>query len=163
METVTELYTPDALSRVHRANRIRLAALAALALAVLTLCAAMLLRATPLTAAAAEKRVVCISTLGGWAVIALWLELVLPWRREERHMAHMLSGARECAEGELSLTGETVAVPKSAPMRRCALRSGEHVRNLTVSPRRVKALGTLPGRRRVWTVYGCIVAWEALE
>ena len=163
MEPITELYSREALARLRRRNRIWTAALSALALAVLLCCAHLCLRSTALTAAANERRAVVLSTLGGWAVIALWLELVLPWRREETHMAHMLSGPREQWEGELTVTQERLEVPKSAPMLRCVLRGGEDVRHLTVSPRRAQALGKTPRRLRVWTVYGCVVAWEAAE
>ena len=163
METITELYSPEALERVRRRNRLWTAALLFFSLAALAVCVSLCLRATTLTADFTEKRVVILSTLCGWTVIALWLELVLPWRREAVHMAHMLSGERECAEGVLTVTDELLRIPHSAPLLRAELRSGEQLHSLTVSPRRAKLLGETPRRVRVWTVFGCIVAWEALD
>ncbi len=163
MNTVTELYSPDELPRLRRRNRIWLAALLAFALAALAVCVFFCLRATTLSAAAMQKRVIVLSTLSGWAVIALWLELLLPQRREARHVAHMLGGARETDEGELTVTKTLLRIPRSAPMLQAELRSGDRLRRLTVSPRKAKMLGQTPRRVRVWTVYGCIVAWEARD
>ena len=163
MNTVTELYSPEDLQRLRRQNRIWLAALLVFVLAALAACVFLCLRTTTLTAAAMQKRVIALSTLSGWAVIALWLELVLPRRREARHVAHMLRGERETIEGELTVTGTLLRIPRSAPLLRAEMRSGDRVCGLTVSPRRAKRLGRTPRRMRVWTVFGCIVAWEALD
>ncbi len=161
MNTVTELYAPEALERLRRKNRIWTAALAALACAVLIACAVLSAMAGTLNAQAMQRRIVAVSTLGGWLVIALWLNVALPNRREAAHQAHMLDGEREADEGILTVTKELQRIPKSAPLLRAELRSGERVRRVSVSPKKAAMLGPTPRRMKVWLVYGCVVAWEA--
>jgi len=134
-----------------------------LALLLLALCVILCLQATTLTAAAMQRRVIVLSTLGGWAFIALWLELLLPQRREIVHETHMLNGDREYAEGELTVTGELLRIPRSAPLMKAELRCGETTRSLSISPQRADQFGCTPVRGRFWTVFGCVVAWEASD
>ena len=162
METVTELYTPAALARLRRYNRIWTLTVAALACAALAVCVVLCARIGTLNAKAMQWRIIAVSTLGGWLVIALWWNLLLPRRREAVHQQHMLEGEREADEGVLTVTKELHIVPKSAPLLRAELRRGQGVRRIFVSPRKAAALRAATGEVRVWTVYGCVVAWEAL-
>ena len=61
-------------------------------------------------------RIIAVSTLGGWLVIALWWNVVLPGRREAAHESHMLTGERETDTGELTVSRELQIIPKSAPL-----------------------------------------------
>lgn len=160
MNTLTELYTPGALERLRRKNKLRTLALAALGCAATLVCVCLCARIETQNARDTLYRVVAVSTAGGWLVLALWFNVLLPGRREAAHQAHMLSGERETDAGELTVTKTFLDIPRSAPLLRVELRDGERVRRLSVSPRKAALLPT--GRRvKVWTVYGCIVAWEA--
>ena len=161
MNTVTELYAPEALERLRRKNRIWTVILAALACAALAACIILCATLETLNAQAVQRRIIAVSTLGGWLIIALWLNVVLPNRREAAHQAHMLEGERETDEGVLTVTGELQRIPKSAPLLRAELRSGERLRRISVSPKKAAMLGATPRRMKVWLVFGCIVAWEA--
>ena len=160
MNTLTELYTPGALERLRRKNKLRALVLAALACAVLLVCVCLCARIETLNARDMLYRIVAVSTLGGWLVLALWLNVLQPSRREAAHQAHMLSGERETDAGVLTVTKTWLDIPRSAPLIRVELRDGERVRHISVSPKKAALLPV--GRRvKVWTVYGCVVAWEA--
>ena len=163
MNTVIELYSPAALARLNRRNRIWAFVLAALVCAALVACVLLCARVDTLNARAMLARIIAVSTLGGWLVIALWWNVVLPGRREAAHESHMLTGERETDTGELTVSRELQIIPKSAPLLRAALRGGARVRRLAVSPKKAALLPDTPRRVRVWTVYGCIVAWEACD
>ena len=163
MNTVNELYTRAALERLLWRNRNRAVALAVLAGAVLLVCVVLCAGIETRTAASVHVRVVAVSTLGGWAVIALWLNILRPGRREAAHQRHMLEGERESDTGVVTVTKDLMRIPKSAPLLRAELRDGERVRRLFVSPKKAALLGTTPRRMRIWTVFGCIVALEACD
>ena len=163
MERMNELYSREALARLRKRNRVWRVVLAALGGATLVACALLCAFLRPRNAGAMLGRILLISTLGGWAVIALWLNVLLPGRREAAHEAHMLDGPAEYDEGVVTVTREWLRIPKSAPMLRAELRDGTRVRRLTVSPRKAKQLGETPRRMRVRLVFGCIAAWEACD
>ena len=163
MNTVIELYTSAALARLRRRNRIWAFVLAALACAALIACVFLCARVGTLNAQSMLARIIAVSTLGGWLVITLWWNVLLPGRREAAHETHMLTGEREADAGELTVTKELQIIPKSAPLLRAVLRDGARVRRLSVSPEKAALLPDAPRRVRVWTVYGFIVAWEACD
>ncbi len=163
MNTVTELYTPEALACLRRKNLIRIVVLAALSCAVLTACIVLCAMIGTLNAGAMQWRIVTVSVLGGWAALAFWFGVVLPGRREAAHQSHMLEGERECDEGLVTVLPQLLRIPKSAPLLRAELRDGERLRHLTVSPNKAALLGPTPRRMKVRTVFGCIVAWEASD
>ncbi len=159
MDTVRELYSRETLERLARKNRIRTAVTAALACAVLVVCVVLCAGIRTLNAEEMHKRIVAVSALGGWIVLALWLNAALAGRREEEHQRHMLDGERECDEGVVTVTEQLLRIPKSAPLLRAELRDGERIRRLSVSPKKAALLGPTPRRMRIWTVFGSIVAW----
>ena len=163
MNTVNELYTPEALALLRRKNRTWTLILAALACAVLIACVVLCCMIGTLNAEAMQWRIVAVSTLGGWLVLALWLNVALPGRREAVHQAHMLEGERETDEGVLTVTKQLQRIPKSAPLLRAELRDGTRVRHVSVSPKKAAELGQTPRRMKVWLVFGCVVAWEACD
>ena len=140
MNTVTELYSRAALDRLRQKNRRWMIVLAALACAVLIACVVLCAMVGTLNAASMQRRIVSVSTLGGWLVLALWLNAALPSRREAVHQAHMLEGERETDEGVLTVTRELQRIPKSAPLLRAELRDGERVRHISVSPKKAALL-----------------------
>ena len=160
MDNATQLYTAGALERLRRKNRIWMIVLAALGCAALAACVVMCALTGTRSAAAMQWRIAAVGTLGGWLALFLWLNVVRPGRREATHQAHMLDGERETDEGVVTVIGELLDIPKSAPMLRAELRNGERVRRITVSPKKAAMLGSTPRRMKVWLVYGCIAAWE---
>ena len=160
---MTELYSPEELARLRKKHRIWTAALWVFGLAALAVCVILCCRTTVHNAEAMLKRIILVSTLCGWTLIALRLNLLRTQRREIVHIEHMLHGVRETDTGEVTVTDQLHIIPKSAPLLRAYLRDGVRERELFVSPRKAKALGPTPRRMRVQLVYGCIAAWEAAD
>ncbi len=144
METLHELYSREALSRLRRNNGRWTAAVAALAGAALLACVVLCFCVRTRNASAMLLRIIAVSTLGGWAVIALWLNVVLPGRREAEHEAHMLDGPSEFDEGVVTVSRELLRIPKSA---RLLLRSCATARASGGSPSARRRQSCCPARR----------------
>ena len=157
-----ELYSPEDLSRLtKKRKRMRILFLILTALA-LGLCVLLCCMVTTRNAARMERIVILTSILSGWVLITLRYELLVLSRREAEHAAHMLAGPRVTRTGILSLTEDTVRIPGSIRIRRLTLQEGTETYRLSVNVSKLGALGDLPRKVAVTTVYDYVVALEEL-
>lgn len=161
MEHVTELYTPEALTRLERKNRIWAWIVCGFAALALAACVILCAGTTTANAAARELSVIAVSTVCGWIVIALTVNVLLRGRREAAHERNVLVGERQAHTGDVSVTDERVRIRKSITVRTVLLRDGESVRRFHVNEEKARALNGAPERLTVYTVNNYIVGFEA--
>lgn len=160
METKVELYSPADLARLKTKKRRWSVALWSFSGAALLCCVLLCVKTNTGNAARMERWAVIVSTLSGWIVMTLGLDVVAALKKEAAHVQHMLTGPRETAEGTLVLTDEVIPIRGSVRVRRGVLQTENGERRLLIHARRAGAL--TPGKVRISTVHDYVVAAEVL-
>ena len=103
-----------------------------------------------------------VTAVSGGAAIAVYVLLLRPARRELRHMDMLRSGERTELEGVLTLTRDTIRVPRSVLVRRAILETGEErPALLNVDERWAHRMPPDGAKVRVTAVHSYIAGTEA--
>ena len=159
-----ELYTAEELALLRRKNQRNALLLAGFCLAVLLGCVLLAATAGTLNAPQREGETILLSSAGGIAAIAFYTFAVSEGRRAEEHTRHMLEGARTRCRGQISLTGERVAVPGSIRLYRLLLEEeGGKKRRVNLYEKKRKALPEETGPMTMELVGSYLAALEVEE
>ncbi len=157
---MNRLYTEQAAQQwKQRAARL-MAAVLLTAAAGLAACIFLCTRVTTGSAQPLLFAVIALSTLTGWAVILLVRLGFLTAKAEAEHIAGVLAGESETAQGIWTLSRQRWIIPHSVTFCKATLRDGDVSRVYNVDVRLASVLPEDGTPVRVTAVRRFITAWE---
>lgn len=156
---IVELYSEADLARLRQQIRRRRAVDAAIAVAALAICVALIISTRTRNAARMELATIIVSTLAGWIVIYGSVFTVMARGRELRHATMLREEERQTVCGDVVVTDERIAIRKSITARRVEVRGEGETERLLVCEERAQALAAA-GASRLYTVHGYVAAYE---
>lgn len=157
METKVELYSREGIDRQRK--RYRTSKYTALFIAVLGLIACIVIccAANTLNAQSMENAAVIVSTLTGWAVIFIILNVQLPAKYEASHAQNMLAGEREAHHGTITVDKTVTRIKSSISVCRVSVSDGAR---LNINSKNAAALRGITAPVTLYSVHGYVTAYE---
>ena len=157
MENTVELYSREGIERQRKRYKSARRGVMLLAAAGLAGCIGLCLAANTLNAGRMELAAVAVSTLAGWAVIAVVLNCLLPAKYQAAHGENMLRGERQTHRGTLTVDKAVTPIRNSISVCRVTVSDGAR---LNVNSKMAAALQKLTAPVTVYSAYGFVVAYE---
>lgn len=156
----TNFYSLDGVNELKKRNHIWQILLGVIAVLSLIFCVSRVILATTLTVGEMEKQAIIAAVVSGWVIIALYINVLLPGRREVTHAMNMIESEPEVRRGRLTLTKDLVQIRGSILIRKVILENENEKVRLNLNESRKKYLKDLTGEVTVYTVGNYIVGFE---
>lgn len=157
MVTKTELYSREETERLKkRKSAAKLAALITGALG-LAVCVVLCCVTNTLNAQRMEYTAVIVSTLSGWIVIFLILNLILPSKYEAEHAENVLNAERVPHSGTVTVDKAAAHIKNSISVCRVSVSDGTR---LFINSRKAAALRGITVPVTLYSAHGYVAAYE---
>ena len=163
MERITELYRREELDALLRANTRRRRFLAAGAALLLAGCVLLCALSNTANAERLELYTILLSAVGGWVLLYVAMEVLIPGRREAAHAQRILDARRSTVTGVVTLGAARIRIPGSIAVLPLAVRTEQETVRLLLNESKARLLPPLPRRLTLYTVDRYVAAFSAAE
>lgn len=157
MDTTVELYSRGDIERLIRRKNISKYAALIIGVLGLAACIAICCAANTANAQRMENTAVIVSTLAGWAVIFIILNVQLPSKYEAAHAKLLLDGERKAHRGTVTVDKTPVRIKNSVSVCRVSVSDGAR---LNIISKKAAALKGITAPVTLYSVHGYVVAYD---
>lgn len=158
-KTIIELYSESDLALLRRRCRLWIAAAVLIGAAALCCCVFNCIKVRPSTANELLVKTICVSVIGGWAVISLVHFVILDIMYMIRHTEAMMSADREAVSGTFYVSPETLHIKKGIAIRNVTVGENDDVGSVMIASVKAERFSKMI-TNTVYCVHGFIVACE---